>query len=348
MSDKPGWFERFKVAFAKGDRQQPPEQTETPPAVEAGEVRDKAWGDRLKQRLSKTREGLMDQITRLAKGRTKLDDELLEEIEEVLLTADVGVEICEELVEHLRAEAKKRRFLPEEVMPALQERLVAYLAQEHRDLETPPDKLTILLMVGVNGVGKTTTAGKIAARLKGMNVPVMLAAGDTFRAAAIDQLAVWAQRAGIDILHHQEGGDAAAVVYDAIKAAQARGIKVLIVDTAGRLHTKHNLMEELKKVRRIIDREAPGAHVESLLVIDATTGQNGLRQAEAFGGAVGLTGVVLTKLDGTAKGGVVFSVKQTLGLPILLIGVGEGIDDLQPFDPEQFAKALFDALPATA
>ncbi|MBC7542609.1 MAG: signal recognition particle-docking protein FtsY [Candidatus Sericytochromatia bacterium] len=311
-------------------------------AAQAAEQAERdSWFDRLSDRLSQTRQGLVSRVHRLTYGRTRIDEEMLEELEEILLSSDVGPKTTDEVLTFLRGKAKDARFLPAEVVPALRTYLSDRLADGITPITAERGKLTIFLMVGVNGVGKTTTTGKIAAKFRLNDYKVLLAAADTFRAAAVDQLEVWANRAGVELIRHAEGGDAAAVVFDAIQAAKARGVEALIVDTAGRLHTKHNLMEELRKIRRIIEREAPDAIVESLLVLDATTGQNGLRQAEVFGQATPLTGVILTKLDGTAKGGVIFGIKESLGLPIRLLGVGEGLEDLREFDPSLFVDALF-------
>ncbi|GIW21335.1 MAG: hypothetical protein KatS3mg068_0342 [Candidatus Sericytochromatia bacterium] len=307
---------------------------------ESSEEKEK-WKETLKERLSKTRQAFLDKLERLLHGRSKIDEDLLEEIEEILLESDVGVEMTEKIISNLRQMAKNNRFLPNEVMPALFDFLKQQLELEESRIIVDDSRLNIIMMVGVNGTGKTTTTGKIAAKLKISNYSVIIAAADTFRAAAIDQLDVWSKRAEVPLIKHQENSDAAAVVFDAIKAAKARNINVLLIDTAGRLHNKVNLMEELRKIRRIIDKEAPDAKVEVLLVLDATTGQNGLKQATVFSEAVKLTGVVLTKLDGTAKGGVIFSIKDSLNIPIKLVGVGEGIEDLRDFEPSVFIDALF-------
>jgi fused signal recognition particle receptor len=300
-----------------------------------------SWLARFRARLGKSRGQLLENLNRLTKGRTRVDEEMLEELEEILLQSDVGLSTTDRILAHLRSEAKKRRFLPEEVVPSLMQ----YLQQE---LQSEPfriqeGRLNILLVVGVNGTGKTTTVGKIAAKLKISGYKVMLAAADTFRAAAIEQLGVWGTRTGCPVIRHHEGADAAAVVFDAIQSARARKADVLLIDTAGRLHNKDHLMDELKKVHRIIEREKADAHLENLLVLDATTGQNGLRQAEVFSQSVPLTGLVLTKLDGTAKGGVIFSIRQELNIPIRLVGVGEQLEDLQEFEPQAFVDALLAA-----
>mgnify|MGYP003378970418 CR=1 FL=1 len=256
---------------------------------------------------------------------TTIDDDLMDELEETLILSDVGVTTSQHIVEALRRRIKERGV---EMLEGGQE----------LNLSTKP---AVILVIGVNGVGKTTTIGKLAHQLKEEGKTVLLAAADTFRAAAIDQLEIWADRAGVDLIKHQEGSDPAAVVFDAVNAGRARGVDVIICDTAGRLHNKKNLMDELAKISRVIARELPDSAVETLLVLDGTTGQNALNQAKLFGEAAGLTGIVLTKLDGTARGGVVIGIKEELKIPVKYIGVGEGIDDLRPFDPVDFADALF-------
>lgn len=311
-----------------------------PEVKETEEEREK-WKEQLEKSLTGTRKSFLEKIERLVKGKSKIDGDLLEEIEEILLESDVGVHMTDNISQKLKDLAKENRFLPEEVMPALFEYLRGQLDKEQSRIVIDENRLNIILMVGVNGTGKTTTTGKIAAKLKISDYSVILGAADTFRAAAIEQLDVWSKRADVPIVKHQEGSDPAAVVFDAVKSAQAKNVNVLIIDTAGRLHNKTNLMEELRKIRRIIDREAPEAKLEVILVLDATTGQNGVKQAQVFGEAVQLTGVALTKLDGTAKGGVVFSIKDSLNIPIKLVGVGEGVEDLRDFDPQLFIEALF-------
>ena len=296
--------------------------------------------EKLKQGLKKTRDSFAGAISGIAASFTKIDEELFEEIEETLIMADVGVDTSLKVVENLRAAIKRDRVTdPAQVKSYLKDALYEILAGDTA-LQLPT-KPTILLVIGVNGVGKTTTIGKIAADLRGKGNKVLLAAADTFRAAAIDQLQVWGQRAGCDVIAHQEGSDPAAVVFDAVQAAKARNADVLICDTAGRLHNKKNLMAELEKIGRVIDREAAGCKKETFLVLDATTGQNGVNQAKQFMEVTDLTGIVLTKLDGTAKGGVVVAIKDQLGLPVRYIGVGEQVDDLQPFDAREFIEALF-------
>ena len=276
----------------------------------------------------------------MLKSFTKIDDELFEELEELLVMGDVGVPTAEKICEELKKRVKKEGIKnPNEIHRLLEETVSDMLrGGEELDLSTTP---SIILVIGVNGVGKTTTIGKLANHLTKQGKKVILAAGDTFRAAAIEQLEIWADRSHCEIIKQNEGSDPAAVIYDAISAAKARHADVIICDTAGRLHNKKPLMDELAKINRIIDRELPDASKEKLLVLDATTGQNAVNQAEQFSLATGITGIVLTKLDGTAKGGVVLAIKEGLGIPVKYIGVGEQIDDLQPFDSEDFAKALF-------
>lgn len=296
---------------------------------------------RLKESLNKTRQGLVGRIDTLVTGRKKIDEELYEELEEILIRADVGVETAFRMVEELRRLAAARRIRDaSELKPLLKELIMGIMTQESSSLNNGGNP-TVILVVGVNGVGKTTTIGKLVYYLKKEGRKVIMAAGDTFRAAAIDQLEVWGNRTGVDVIKHQEGSDPAAVVFDAVQAARARKADVLVVDTAGRLHTKSNLMEELKKIGRVLAKEAPGAPQEVLLVLDATTGQNAINQARIFGEATGVTGIVLTKLDGTAKGGVVIGIRQLLDIPVKFIGIGEGIEDLRPFNPEEFVEALF-------
>ena len=271
-----------------------------------------------------------------------LNDEFYDSLEEALILADVGAETACDIVAQLRKRVKER-FLGrmEEVKDALRDILRSKLEVGDSAL-TLEGKPAVVLVIGVNGVGKTTSIGKLAKQLKSQGKKVLLCAGDTFRAAAADQLEIWSQRAGVDIVRQNEGADPGAVLFDALQAAKARGTDVVLCDTAGRLHNKANLMNELSKIRRVIDRELPDASVECLMVLDATTGQNGLIQAKVFGESAGLTGIVLTKLDGTAKGGIVFAIKRELGLPVKFIGVGEGVNDLKPFVPEEFAEALLE------
>lgn len=298
---------------------------------------------RLKESLSKTRKNFVEKIDSIVTGRKIIDEELYEELEEALIQADVGIDAALELVENLRGEVKKRRIGdPEELRAVLKELIQEILGEETAAINIDSEQPAVIMVVGVNGVGKTTTIGKLARYYKEQGKSVLLSAADTFRAAAIDQLEIWGNRVGVAVIKHSEGSDPAAVAFDSLQAARARKIDVLIVDTAGRLHTKSNLMEELKKVHRVLGREMPGAPHEVLLVLDATTGQNAISQARLFKEAVGVTGVALTKLDGTAKGGVVIAIKQGLDIPIKMIGVGEGIDDLRPFNAREFAAALFE------
>ena len=298
---------------------------------------------RLKEGLTKTKKGITDRVDDLVKSYTKIDEDLFEELEEILITADLGVNTTMEIIDQLRDRVRENKTTdPLEVKGLLKELLTEALeevANPKLDLQTSP---SVIMVVGVNGVGKTTSIGKIAHKLKGEGKKVLLAAGDTFRAGAIDQLKIWGERSGIDVISHQEGSDPAAVVYDAIQAAKSRKVDVLICDTAGRLHNKKNLMNELGKVFKIVNRECEGLSKESLLVLDATTGQNAIQQAKIFKEVTDLSGLVLTKLDGTAKGGIVISVSKELKVPVKLIGVGEKMEDLQSFDPKSFVDALFD------
>ena len=300
--------------------------------------------DRLKKGLSKTRENLTNKIEKIVIGYADIDDDLLDEIEETLIMADVGVDTTEKLMTSVRKGIKKKEINgPEDLVPFLEKEITAILTkgEENDQTRVAEEGPTVMLVIGVNGAGKTTTIGKLASYYRAQGRKVMLAAADTFRAAAIDQLQVWGDRTGVPVIKHEEGSDPAAVAFDAVKAAKARSIDMLIVDTAGRLQTKANLMQELEKINRVIGREIPGAPHETLLVLDATTGQNAVSQAKLFTKASPITGVVLTKLDGTAKGGVVISIKSQLEMPVKWIGVGEQVDDLRPFNAEEFAKALF-------
>lgn len=297
--------------------------------------------ERLKQGLTKAKQGITDKIDDVLKSYTKVDEELLEELEEILITADVGVNTTMDIIDKLRDKIKENKITePSGVKAELKNIIEEILTNENSTLNVEKSP-TIILMVGVNGVGKTTTIGKLANRYKQEGKKVLLAAGDTFRAAAIEQLEVWAGRSNVDIIKHQEGADPGAVVFDAIKAAKARKVDLLICDTAGRLHNKANLMNELGKVFKIVDREFPEANKEVLLVVDATTGQNAVVQAKTFKDVADITGIVLTKLDGTAKGGVVLAVKSEVDVPVKLIGVGEKVEDLQDFDAKAFSEALF-------
>lgn len=297
--------------------------------------------DRLKQGLTKAKQGITDRVDEVLKAYTKVDEELLEDLEEVLITADVGVNTTMDIIEKLEDVIRTKKITdPQDVREELKLIIEDILSKDDTKLDVSHSP-TIILMVGVNGVGKTTTIGKLAHRYKSEGKKVLLAAGDTFRAAAIDQLEVWANRCNVDIIKHQEGADPGAVIFDAIKASKARGVDVLICDTAGRLHNKSNLMNELGKVFKIVDREYPEAKKEVLLVVDATTGQNAVSQAKSFKEVCDITGLALTKLDGTAKGGVILAVKSEVDVPVKLIGVGEKMEDLQDFDSKSFVDALF-------
>ena len=297
--------------------------------------------DKLKEGLKKTKDSFNDKVDGVFKVFKRVDDELFDELEEALIEADVGVQTSMEIIERLREAAKKERITESEELSVKLREIIAGLMEENDEQTSETNGLKIILVIGVNGVGKTTSIGKLANKFKSEGKKVMLAAADTFRAAAIDQLMVWADRCGVDIIKHEEGSDPASVVFDAVSAAKARGVDVLIVDTAGRLHNKKNLMEELKKILKVADREAPGALKQTLLVLDATTGQNALSQAKLFGEIAEIDGIILTKLDGTAKGGVVIAICNEQRLPVKYIGVGEGIDDLQDFSASDFVKALF-------
>ena len=297
--------------------------------------------DKLKKGLFKTKDAIVGRIDDLFKRFAKVDEELFEELEELLISADIGFTTTEAILDELRDTVKENKIKDgEDVKKELYE-ILRRLVGEHEplNLKTKP---SVILVIGVNGVGKTTSIGKISAELRRSGKKVVVAAADTFRAAAAEQLAVWCDRAGVDIVRQGAGADPAAVVFDAINAVKSRNADVLIIDTAGRLHNKKNLMDELAKIDRVITRELPGASRETLLVLDATTGQNAVIQAKEFKGAANITGLILTKLDGTAKGGIVLSIKQELGIPVKFIGVGEQIDDMKPFDAADFAKALFE------
>lgn len=298
--------------------------------------------EKLKSGLTKTRESISKQVNNVFSVFVKVDEELFENLEEALIIADIGVETSEYIIETLRENVKKKHITDGNIVKEELKEIISGILEETDSamkLSTVP---SVILVIGVNGVGKTTSIGKIASHYKDQGKKVLLAAADTFRAAAIDQLDIWAQRSGCDIIKHQENSDPAAVVFDACAAAKARGADVLICDTAGRLHNKKNLMAELAKINRVIERELPGCDKETLLVLDATTGQNAVSQAKLFSETANITGIVLTKLDGTAKGGIVISIAKEQNLPVKFVGVGEGIDDLQEFNPSDFAKALFE------
>lgn len=297
--------------------------------------------EKLKAGLQKTKNALFGKVHDLFVSMRKVDEDLLEELEEILITSDVGVETTEKIIAKLRKKIQENRITEsEDAYNALKE-VIGEMIEDGKplDLSTKP---SVILVIGVNGVGKTTSIAKIANYLKSQGKKVILAAADTFRAAAIDQLGIWADRVGVDMIKHEEGSDPASVVFDAAAAAKARGADVLIIDTAGRLHNKKNLMDELSKINRVVGRELPDAARETLLVLDATTGQNAVIQAKEFSNTAEITGLVLTKLDGTAKGGIVISVKDELGIPVKFIGVGEKADDMQPFIAEEFINALFE------
>ncbi len=310
---------------------------------EINETPKKGFFARLKEGLGKTRKNILGSVDSVLGAFTKIDEDLFEELEEALIMADLGVQTTMDICDNLRKRVKKENVTdPSKIKDMLCEEISAILTEgceEGFELKKP----TVMLVIGVNGVGKTTTIGKLASVYKKEGKSVILAAADTFRAAAIDQLMVWGRRCGADVIKHEENSDPAAVVFDAANAAKNRKTDVLICDTAGRLHNKKNLMEELKKISKVIEREYPEANKEVFLVLDATTGQNALQQAKLFKEVIDITGIILTKLDGTAKGGIVVAIKSELQIPVRYIGVGEGIDDLQKFNPESFAKALFEA-----
>lgn len=297
--------------------------------------------EKLKAGLEKTRKALSDGIENIFRSFVHIDEDLFDELEELLISSDVGVETTEIILDSLRDTLKEKRITDPVQAKAELFAILREMTGEGGEIGFEKGKITAVLVIGVNGVGKTTTIAKIASLMKAEGKKVVLAAADTFRAAAADQLAVWAERAGVDLIRQSEGSDPAAVVFDAAAAAKKRGADVLIIDTAGRLHNKKNLMAELEKINRVIDRELPDCIRETLLVLDSTTGQNAVVQAKEFGNSAKITGIVLTKLDGTAKGGIVISIRRTLGIPVKYIGVGEKIDDLQKFNPDEFVRALF-------
>jgi len=297
--------------------------------------------DKLKAGLAKTRDQFVGGIEDLVKGKKKIDAQLLDDIEEVMVLSDLGAETTRGIISRVQEKVKREELTDADLLKSeIKGQIKTILERDAGELKGG-DSLAVYLVIGVNGVGKTTTIGKMAANMKAEGKRPLIAAADTFRAAAAEQLVLWGERAGVDVIRHKGGADPGAVVFDAIAAARAREADYLLVDTAGRLHTKTNLMEELKKINRVIERELPGEPREVLLVLDATTGQNALSQAKLFNEAVGVSGIVLTKLDGTAKGGIVVAIASELGIPVKLVGVGEGIDDLQPFNPGEFVEALF-------
>ncbi|WP_108669726.1 signal recognition particle-docking protein FtsY [Peribacillus acanthi] len=301
--------------------------------------------EKFKQGLTKTRDSFAGKVNDLVARYRKVDEEFFEELEEILIGADVGFDTVMELIEELKMEVKRRNIQDtKEVQSVISEKLVDIYqgeTEESSELNLQKDELTVILFVGVNGVGKTTTIGKLAHKFKQEGKSVLLAAGDTFRAGAIEQLEVWGERVGVPVVKQAEGSDPAAVMFDAIRAAKSRNVDILICDTAGRLQNKVNLMKELEKVKRVIEKEVPGAPHEVLLALDATTGQNALIQAKTFKEATNVTGIVLTKLDGTAKGGIVLAIRNELGIPVKFVGLGEKMDDLQEFDPEKYVYGLF-------
>lgn len=322
------------------------DETPLPPYINDQETNQEAskkpsgFFKRLKSGLSKTRKILTTDINELFAGKKKIDDELLEELEELLITSDIGVQTTMNLIQSISIKSSEITG-PDQLKNILRENILELLNATMKPSQEIMDKPHVIMVIGVNGVGKTTTIGKLAARFSASGKKVIIAAADTFRAAAIEQLTIWAERAGVDIIKHKEMSDPAAVAYDGIQAAVARDADIVLVDTAGRLHTRKNLMEELKKIKRTISKKLPGAPHEILLILDATTGQNALSQAELFNNALDVTGIALTKLDGTAKGGIVVSICNTLEIPLNYIGVGEKIEDLQEFDPSEFVNALF-------
>jgi len=296
---------------------------------------------KLRNGLQKSRKKINDSFVNVLTFGRKIDENLLEELEEKLISDDLGVETTLQIIEDLRGAWKERKITSaQEVLPFLKEELVNYWPQRDREIQYAPEGVTVIMVTGVNGSGKTTSVGKLAAMLADQGKKVVLGACDTFRAAAVEQLVIWSERAGVQIVKHQSGSDPAAVAYDAADAALARSADVLLIDTAGRLHTQQNLMRELTKIRQVIGRKIPGAPHEVILVLDATTGQNAINQAKMFGEAVNVTGIMLAKLDGTAKGGIVVAIRNQVNIPVKFVGLGEKVDDIEPFDPESFVEAL--------
>ncbi|AOY58004.1 MULTISPECIES: signal recognition particle-docking protein FtsY [Desulfococcus] len=334
-----GQADEIENRHSRADVSSPDHRDCDPSDEDAGRKKSKGFFRQLKRGLSKTRDVLTTDIDELFRGRKKLDADLLEEIEELLITSDMGVETTMTLID--RISKKSGGISNAKELKAVLKAEVCALMAKPAPATASPRKPHVIMVVGVNGVGKTTTIGKLAARFAGEGKGVIIGAADTFRAAAVEQLTIWAERAGVDIVKHRDNADPAAVAFDSVEAATARGKDIVIIDTAGRLHTKVNLMEELKKIKRAVAKKLPDAPHDIYLVIDATTGQNALSQAKLFNDSMGITGLILTKLDGTAKGGVVIGICNTLDIPLTYIGVGEGVDDLQKFDPEQYAEALF-------
>lgn len=301
----------------------------------------KSFFKKLKEGLTKTKDEMVSKIEDVIFQRPAIDEDMLEELEEALILSDIGMDTTEKIITQLRSDIKTEKLATPEAVKAQIEKIISDLITREEGMKLSDQYPLVILMIGVNGAGKTTSMGKIAYMLKAQGRSVMFAAGDTFRAAAIEQLEIWGERAGVPVIKHQEGADPSAVIYDAIQAAKARNIDVLICDTAGRLQNKRNLMNELEKMNKVIEREYPEASKETLLVLDAATGKNAISQAKEFGETAALTGIILTKLDGTAKGGIVITLADQFDVPVKFIGVGEGMDDLQEFDPEAFAEALF-------
>ena len=333
--------------FRRGEQIQPAQEIlaeEGPPPEPREEVAEAGVFRRLRLGLAKTRSKLTDRLDRLFLGKREITEDLLEELEEILFTCDIGVATTRELIEEVQRRVSRKELTdPQKLRTALRQRILGFLTVPAPELCRPAaDEPLVIMVIGVNGVGKTTTIGKAAHQFKREGKEVLLVAADTFRAAAVEQLCVWGERAGAEVIRQQTGADPSAVVFDGLAAAQARRVDVVLIDTAGRLHTKVNLMEELQKVRRVAGRRLPGAPHEVWLVLDATTGQNALSQAAMFHEAIGLTGIVLTKLDGTAKGGIVVGIAHQLRVPIRYIGIGEKTDDLRPFDAEAFVQAILD------
>jgi len=334
------------IPVSSADSPAPPEmESLVVPIVTAAETPVKpGFLERLRSGLQKTKDGLVGRIDALVLGKKEIDADTLEELEEILITSDIGVKTTVELIRTLEQRMGRNELKDGGALRAsLKEEIFKRLDLHHTRLDYSSKRPFVLLVIGVNGVGKTTTIGKLASRFTASGKKVLLAAADTFRAAAAEQLVVWGERSGVDVIRHKEGADPSAVVFDACRAALARDVDILIIDTAGRMHTKVNLMEEMKKIRRIIGREIPDAPHETLLVVDAATGQNAVSQARLFKEAAGVSGIALTKLDGTAKGGIVVAISHEFGLPVRYIGVGEAIEDLRDFDPQEFTNALFQA-----
>ncbi|RII24992.1 MAG: signal recognition particle-docking protein FtsY [Geobacter sp.] len=336
--DKKGFFRGLMGKIVGGDDV----AQEAAPSLTVEPEARPGFFERLKKGLSRTQENLIGRIDTLLLGKKQIDADTLEELEEILITADIGVATSVELIRTLEQRLKRNELQDGDALKgALREEILARLEKYSAPLDIDRTTPFVIVVIGVNGVGKTTTIGKLANRYALSGKKVLLAAADTFRAAAAEQLEIWGERAGVDVIRHQEGADPSAVVFDACKAALARKSDLLIIDTAGRLHTKVNLMEEMKKIRRVVGREIPGAPHETLLILDAATGQNAISQAKLFKEAAEVSGVALTKLDGSAKGGIVVAVSNEFQLPVRFIGVGEGVDDLRDFDPRQFVAALF-------